>query len=190
MSGSGHLRQFAPSFLMSGLAQTADVPDTKAIFPFGPRAEAGVQSPLTRRPYSLSSVQLCSPHWHLNMRTIPPVWGLSIFIRCPKGSPWRVLRVLSDQPRSGRLVLRPCRAPPPDPGRCRSKRASCPLRRASQLRCRRRFLMISRRSSAYSSMMRRASSKREGLGSGASLCGPGSSDWLMPKGSPRTTAEC
>ncbi|UPJ77519.1 hypothetical protein IVB16_21585 [Bradyrhizobium sp. 183] len=29
--------------------------------------------------YSLLSVQVCSPHWHLNMRTIPPVWVLSIF---------------------------------------------------------------------------------------------------------------
>lgn len=35
--------------------------------------------------------------------------------------------------------------------------------------------MISRRLSAYSSTMRRASSTRDGLGSGASPCGPGSS---------------
>jgi hypothetical protein len=46
--------------------------------------------------------------------------------------------------------------------------------------------MISRRSFRYSSMMRRASSVREGLGfgSGAFPCGPGSSDGLMVGGSP------
>lgn len=32
-----------------------------------------------RRSYCLSSVQVCSPLWHLNMRTIPPVWVFSIF---------------------------------------------------------------------------------------------------------------
>jgi hypothetical protein len=31
-----------------------------------------------RRPYALSSVQRCSPHWHLNMRTVRPFRGLSM----------------------------------------------------------------------------------------------------------------
>jgi hypothetical protein len=42
--------------------------------------------------------------------------------------------------------------------------------------------MISRRSSACSSMMRRASVKREGLGSGATFSGRGLLDGVMPHG--------
>jgi hypothetical protein len=30
------------------------------------------------KPYSLPSVQRCSPHWHLNMRTVRPFRGLSM----------------------------------------------------------------------------------------------------------------
>ncbi|MGY8686099.1 hypothetical protein Q2941_51705, partial [Bradyrhizobium sp. UFLA05-153] len=48
-----------------------------------------------------------------------------------------------------------------------------------QWRRRRSFLMISRRSSAYSSMIRRASSNREGWGFEACLPAGGSSDWLV-----------
>ena len=31
-----------------------------------------------RRPYFLSSAQVCSPHSHLNMRTVRPFRGLSM----------------------------------------------------------------------------------------------------------------
>src|ERR1700709_99515 len=31
-----------------------------------------------RRPYFLSSDHVCSPQSHLNIRTVPPVWGFSI----------------------------------------------------------------------------------------------------------------
>jgi hypothetical protein len=34
--------------------------------------------PHMRRPYALSSVQRCSPHWHLNIRTVRPFRGLSM----------------------------------------------------------------------------------------------------------------
>ena len=39
--------------------------------------------------------------------------------------------------------------------------------------------MTSRRSDAYSSIIRRATSERDGFGSGAPLLGAGWSDWFM-----------
>jgi len=56
-----------------------------------------------------------------------------------------------------------------------------------QFRRRRSFLMISRRALAYSSMIRRASSEREGLGLGSSLLGAGSSGWFMAQIGQRRT---
>jgi hypothetical protein len=53
-------------------------------------------------------------------------------------------------------------------------------RRVVQFSFLRSLLMISRRSSAYSSMIGRASSKRESLGVGGSLIGRGSLVWFMP----------
>ena len=49
----------------------------------------------------------------------------------------------------------------------------------TQSRRLRSFLMISRISFAYSSMILRSSSERVGLGFGASLSGPGLSGWFM-----------
>jgi len=46
--------------------------------------------------------------------------------------------------------------------------------------------MISSRSFAYSSMIRRASSGRDSLGSGSSLSGRGSSGGFLPAGSVRS----
>ena len=38
----------------------------------------GVRNAAASSPYALSSDQVCSPHAHLNMRTVRPFWGLSI----------------------------------------------------------------------------------------------------------------
>jgi hypothetical protein len=47
-----------------------------------------------RAPYTLSSDHVCSPHSHLNMRTVRPLWELSI-VRTSAGflSHWLHVRI-------------------------------------------------------------------------------------------------
>jgi hypothetical protein len=47
-----------------------------------------------RRPYFLSSDHVCSPHLHLNIRTVRPVWELSMVRTCAGFSPhWLHARI-------------------------------------------------------------------------------------------------